>query len=846
MTIERNLSELLSLYNEYARSKVTKVRILGDSDERDLKDVFVELNVVEPSEKTPHPEFFGMVDSAMRRRLNPFVYQRGNEDVTRGEKRSTRRVRPLELLRPRIRAIISGSPGAGKSTLLKYLALRTLDSGERFTVWLELKALHRELLKLAEKSVGKTGGLLLRELWLKHLESHLTLTVGEVDLLRHHWVERFRSNQLLILLDGFDEIHEEGAQETLNKCVNESASALSDNTILISTRPYAKHKLGTEGFEEFEISPLDQPQIAAFLNCYYPGDPQNKVFLKEVQDRKALRELLYVPLLLGVILRLYKNRELTSDKLSVYNTIIRTLVRDVDRSKSVTRKFKIPDERLRLDFLKFVAFEQLLRHVPARDKHAVNRIVFDYDLLLQDATTFLAIEHSTLRPRDLADDALATPLLREVASDLFAFTHLTLQEFLAASAFARFLDRNEVDGFTQFCLAYHNPLVVEMEALPMTLALCDSASNLYLEIERWPESPTFVNLRLRARGLAYGATVSEEILSSLCERLAKILVNSTNEEEPYRRIILRSLVGVEGKARDVIEDHIIPSLNRHSGFEDQKAAEALAVIGSERSFEPLLRALDPQAVQRGFVQLSIGRFDDQRINYICRALTRINPPKAVPILASISTIYSYGEIDRLLKDIGTEEAYRALLFRKGKTMDWLSSNAAQKLSAESKTTSVIEALRQALRHSNANVRGLAVETLGNIGLPDYVDDIVRCLFDADFSVRWKAAHALRSIGSDKAVPGLLQALRDGESTVRWSAAMALETIGSADAVDGLISALADPDPEVQYWAASTLGNLSDSRAVEPLLIVLEHGGSKARRPLRMRSRAYGTPKRSIL
>lgn len=824
----RTLPEILKVYQDYLLSKVSKVRILGELEERDLKDVFVELSVVEQEERGARAELLGMVDSAMRRRFNPFTYRSDNEDLIGIGNRVRRRVRPLELLRHRVKAIVSGMPGCGKTTLLKYLALQATNTQKRFVVWLELKAIHKNLFVLAERAGAEQGSLILQELWLRYLTSQLLLSNSETELLRNYWQDRFRANDLVVLLDGFDELEDDSIQENLNKCVREFASALHDNTLLISTRPYARRKLGRERLEEFEIEPLNKLQVKAFLDCYYPNDIAAKGVLRKLQDRESLQELLRIPLLLGVVLRLQKSDKL-SDGLDVYEAIVVELVSELDRSKSVVRDFKITDDRLRLDFIKFLAFEQLVKNDTSAHNKDVNRIVFSYEILRQRAETYLRNERSSRNSRDLADDALATALLREVAHDVFAFTHLTLQEYLAASEFAVLFNRNPTDAVQLFCRAYHNPTLVEMEVLPMALGLTAKADDLYLEIERWPDSPTFASLRLRGRGLAYPVRISDEVLSKIGDRIAKLLVNSTNEEEPYRRIILKSVAGMRGKAHEYVEDKIIPSLRRHSGFEEQKAAEALSVLGSERSFEPLLRALDPQAPERGYITASIGRFDDQRINYICRALARINPQKAVPILASISTAYSYGELDRLLREIGTEDAFRALLYRKSRSMDGLSSSAAQSLFRESESAGVVVTLRKALTHRNAEYRGVAVETLGHIGLADHVDEISQCLFDSDFSVRWKTAQALGRIGSERAVEALLRALRDQESTVRWSVALAFENIGSIDGVEGLVSALSDPDAEVRYWAASTLGRLSDPRAVEPLLVVLEQGGNKPRR-----------------
>jgi len=105
-----------------------------------------------------------------------------------------------------------------------------------------------------------------------------------------------------------------------------------------------------------------------------------------------------VPLLLGVILRLQKSNNLTGG-LDVYEAIVVKLVRELDRSKSVVRDFKIANDRLRLDFIKFLAFEQLLKDGRSDRNKDVNRIVFGYDILRERAETYLRNERLSHKPR---------------------------------------------------------------------------------------------------------------------------------------------------------------------------------------------------------------------------------------------------------------------------------------------------------------------------------------------------------------------------------------------------------------------------------------------------------------
>ena len=92
-------------------------------------------------------------------------------------------------------------------------------------------------------------------------------------------------------------------------------------------------------------------------------------------------------------------------------------------------------------------------------------------------------------------------MLREIGNDTYVFTHLTIQEYLAATVLVK--DKNLAK---LFCQAYFDPTVCEMEVLPMTIGLSQSHFNntninLYELLEKLPESINFANLRLHAKGL---------------------------------------------------------------------------------------------------------------------------------------------------------------------------------------------------------------------------------------------------------------------------------------------------------------------------------------------------------
>lgn len=816
----RSIADILDAYRDYLLSKVSKVRILGEADERELKDVFVELSIVEQRTLRQHAEFLSMMDSAMRRRFDPFADEdtdTKSETSESREKETKRRVKPDDLLRRRAKAIVTGAPGCGKTTLLKYLALKAQEEKKRLAVWLELKAIDKPLFTQAERVAAHVGTLILPEIWLKHLKAQLSLSDGEIKLMRAYWLERFKANEIAVFLDGFDELQDEASERNLNKCVREFASASHDNTLLISTRPYAQHKLGKERLQELEIEPLNQRRIEAFLNCYYPNDPAIKSLLKNLRERSSLKGLLYIPLLLGVILRLHREDRFTNDRLNLYEAIIADLVCELDRSKSVARRFKINDERLRLDFLKFLAFERLLRDPLDDEGKELSRLIFGYELLKEKAGAFLAQEHSSYHPRDLADDALATPLLREVGVDTFAFTHLSLQEYLAARAFAAFYRSNEFEGLKIFCRAYHNPTIVEMEVLPMMLGATANAGKLYTEIDRWPESLTFAGVRLRARGLAYSAKIRQGNLSKLIDCLLGFIGSPWDRHTmPYRELVVNSFAGVNRQVMSFIESKA-ESLTKPDAWYFFEVAEALGQIGSDKAIDALvskLNELDMYAARQAIEVLGfIG--SDKAVDALISVLND------VPHLLHYEVAKAAEDLGRL----GSDKAVGALI----SALNHESSDVRQHVAlalGEIGSDKAVDALTATLNDKDDLVRLSAAVALGMLGSDKAVDILISALSDEDRRLRSNAAYVIRDVGSDKLVDALARASNDEDSSVRWGAINALGRFDSDQAIDALTAALKDEDAKVRSHAVYGLERFGSDRAADALIFALnnEKGG----------------------
>lgn len=151
---------------------------------------------------------------------------------------------------------------------------------------------------------------------------------------------------------------------------------------------------------------------------------------------------------------------------------------------------------------------------------------------------------------------------------------------------------------------------------------------------------------------------------------------------------------------------------------------------------------------------------------------------------------------------------------------------------ESRLTDLAAALVAMLDHSEADVRGRAVNLLGVLETksPEVIAGLRMVLGDQDEKIRTRAAEVLVEAGDDSpaVAPTLLTALRNQDYDVQMRAMDALERLGGGvpGVVEGLLVALQDTDEELRKHAVSILGTIGSGKpeVVAALFTVLHDTG----------------------
>lgn len=327
---------------------------------------------------------------------------------------------------------------------------------------------------------------------------------------------------------------------------------------------------------------------------------------------------------------MWRKYGLVSDnKLELYGAISRELSQQLDSDKEGVlpeRKWLIadPDGSIKLDFLRQLAFDMIFRGIADSNQSIMkdlDRLIFSTDTLLKTARLFAkrieTLDGITLNPRHLTEDAKASALLRQIGADKYAFTHLTLQEYLAAVELAKSRDCERI-----FCRAYFNTTLVGMEVLPMTLGIIEAPEKLYQAINLLPESLSFTGMNLLARGLDYGAVISDKLLHELTDRLIGFLVwHDINVEKSE---FLRSFTWL--RKRPVYFERVVSLLKHENSEVQSRVAALLGVIGSELITSKLLDLLNNENSEvRGSVALALGNIGDNRAVFLLLRLLEEDP-----------------------------------------------------------------------------------------------------------------------------------------------------------------------------------------------------------------------------
>jgi NACHT domain len=329
--------------------------------------------------------------------------------------------------KPGVLAVL-GAPGSGKTTLLRHVARDAAanPNARRRSVPI--------LLELRDHAtrIGDDQRIPLSQLIRTLIPD---LGVAEPP---GWWEEQLRRGACLVLLDGLDEVARDEDRRVVADWIERQIAAYPNNDFVVTSRPHGYRAAVISSALVLQARPFTAEQVERFLRGWYRAIEQKATgtegddvrlraesqaadLLERLADIPALSELTANPLLLTMIANVHRYRgALPGSRADLYGEVCQVMLwRRAEARRQPLALSGLIKERV----LAQLAYEMMSRRV--RDLPRVQ--VLD---LIRPA---LRRASRTVTPEAFLADVGSNGLLVERERDLYAFAHLTFQEYLASS-----------------------------------------------------------------------------------------------------------------------------------------------------------------------------------------------------------------------------------------------------------------------------------------------------------------------------------------------------------------------------------------------------------------------------
>ena len=847
--------------------KFIGIAVAGEEVEKQeqLAQIFVMPTVLEEQKATVSRPFV-LVDTPglpMEAQLAMDALQSGGDDQARllEEQRlwakrdqSGRKLPAQQVLKQsRNKAVLLGAPGSGKTTLVSYFALMLgeQDSSDPTQIGLDAKEEWLPLVvRIRDWALQPTLGLLAYLRWFaKESLSVQQLPQGFFE----HWLEQGRA---LVLLDGLDEVVNEGQRRKIVEQIETFWGQYSSNPGVITSRPagYRWDFFDLDAFPHYTLDPFDDQQITTFIDHWYSSrepDPGKAERRKADLDRafKAndrIKLLAKNPLLLTIIVLIHRYQaELPRQRFRLYEKAVETLLTTWDSAREIrlyeqVLTFLKPDDLLYV--LKKLAYWV---HTQGQTGDSEGGTLIHIDELCRQLGGQIKVlkncqSHEAKGEAERFIDFIKqrTGLLNEQGRDCYAFVHKTFQEYLTAEEIYDRYDWGDDDIIQKHIEAHLHEqhwrevlllLVSKLKGRRAAEAIC-YVYQTDSEYEQWLKRDLLFSGWCLAEDPQGVASADNALIHNILNDLVALEVSdpettgSAIRDEGANILHRFGETAVEVDARTKLleqSEHInqfrLLAFQASLGQEQEQLATLLGLIKDESSS---VRSRAAAAL------VNLGQGSAEVVNGL---LGLIKDESSDVRSRAAAALVNLGQ--------GSAEVVNGLLgLIKDESSD-VRSRAAESLGNLGQgSAEVVNGLLGLIKDESSDVRSRAAAALGNLGQgsAEVVNGLLGLIKDESSDVRSRAAAALVNLGQGSAevVNGLLGLIKDESSDVRSRAAAALVNLGqgSAEVVNGLLGLIKDESSDVRSRAAAALGNLGQGSAevVNGLLGLIKDESSDVR------------------
>jgi len=774
-----------------------------------------------------------------------------------------------EALREHPVLAMTGRGGAGKTTMLSYLALtfarqqakqRLHLDEDRLPVLVPLRDFSRFLDNLDKQGrlLSISPSLLPQFLaeYLKDVAPHLASPAGFFE-------RALAEGTCAVLCDGLDEIADPMKRTRASEAVANFIRYFRRNRFVITSRPRGYEGESKQRLSLFctecVIRDFDEDDIRQFVHLWYKavkigflGDVPTagleassgaRELLLMISNNERLKALARNPLLLSVLAMVHQRRlDLPQRRAELYDECIDMLLGYADQVKGGVAARELAayggldrnEKRALLEQVALWFHERGESGQEAERNELVLEISRQFEAILgKDSATARRSSEPFLR---LLEER--TGLIVENGVGMFAFAHISFQEYLAARAVAH---RDDFIGFTLDHLRdpwWREVILLEVGHLSDDRHFSLRSRKLTGELIRniwhansWMESVLHRDLLFAARCLADSGklAVPDDLRRGIIDDLLRLWRHTPYE--PQRREILdvfdHLVSTVDGSQ---IFGEVCALTNDSQGDIRRLAAFALGHMGAVAGPEDMLSSLegllkDSDNYVRAAAVFALGRMGKVAAK-----------PKIVEQLLALfedenEDDYVRSATASALKQMGqlqvTPETLERMVALCGHSDSWVRCGALSsmaRMGVAAVTPRALERLISLSLDNNPNVPYAVARVFAQMGTSAVTTETLKSLVKlSNHNLPWvraAAVYALGRMGPSAAqvatLDKLLDLTADREASVRSTACDALGQMGRmaarADVLERLFEIASDKEPLVRRAAASTLGMLAQTAA----------------------------------
>ncbi len=554
-TRERYLAQLI-----YRNQDLEFVGIpeLKDRQALRIEDVFIHLETETESEAelSLRRELEFALGSELGSEMESEIAERYRHE------RIKRRVSAEDTLRENARIVVLGDPGAGKTTLLKYITIAFAQKqSHKLGLSEDRLPIFARLYDYIAKQAERQGDYSLVDYLYTQARENLLLTLEP-----GFFEAALDRGECCVCLDGLDELGEAGLRREVTAAVSALVTRYPRNRYIVTSRivGYEEAPLDRRDFVHHTVLPFTDDDIRAFVRKWYTARERDPVaasdraehLIKTIMAESRIKTLATNPLMLTIIALVHRiEAELPHERVKLYDKCVTAMVQTWEEVKGL----KIEDRQRPYYKYRRRLLEQLaywMHSQPGVTGRA--REVKEGDLQWQLRRFLLDNPKLQLDDEDARQEAQAfirlaksrTGLLVERGEGVYAFAHLTFQEYLASADIEHRLAHSIDTMWSEIQPRLHDPHWREVillllgslnkfEKHPTELVRCifESTDEYEDVLHRY--------LFLAARALADRVEVDAALHDSIIGRLTEIV----HSDRLARNDALAALGLLQGDAR---------------------------------------------------------------------------------------------------------------------------------------------------------------------------------------------------------------------------------------------------------------------------------------------------------